>query len=385
MKDAAQNTNTEIRMRKLGPGMALAFTPEEVREIKESKGKRLGSLDIELTTFCNLKCIYCYCSAGPVKPVNELTTAEIKGIIDDGAKLEIKVLNLTGGEPLLHPGFFEIVEYARFKKIPSLINFTDGMLVDKKAAKRMYDLGLSMCVKLDSIVPAIEDELVQQKGALKKIMQGIKNLLAVGYGKPEMPMSINCVINRLNYKDVPNVFRWARERGITPFVARMHPHGRARENPDLILGVNEIKEIFYELSRIDRGYGFYWEPNTPWVENKACRRHYLGNFINHVGDVMPCSEAPPEFKLGNIRKQKLSEILASGNVLLYRDIETNLKGACSPENCKYSREKICYGCRVLAYDASGVDKTTKKWHGKTRKEAFFEGDPCCWQNPDAIV
>ncbi len=356
------NSNVGEKNRLLGPGMALAFTPEEIKAIKEER--KLGSIDFELTLKCNLMCRYCYASAH-FAASNELTTEEIIDVIDQAIELGIKLVNLTGGEPLLHEDYFKIAKYVRDKGL-AVIGFTDGVGLTVEKAKKMFDLQISPCVKLDSLITKIADYLCGVEGALKMTLEGIDNLISVGYTK-ELPMTINCVAGRMNIDDIPNVWRFARDRNITPFVARMHPHGRARENGDLFTTAAKLKELFQILEKIDREeYRLKgWNYDIPWACEKSCRRHYVGCFVNSMGTVLPCSEAPDGLALGNVRKNRLKDIINNHVVLKCRNIEKHLKGAC--RDCEYLDK--CYGCRVLAYDVTGD---------------FFESDPFCWHNPKAI-
>lgn len=356
------NSNTGQRSRLLGPGMALAFSPDEIKAIKE-EGK-LGSIDFELTLKCNLMCRYCYAGAHFEAP-NELTTEEILDVIEQAVELGIKLVNLTGGEPLLHKDYFKIAKYVRDKGL-AVIGFTDGVGLTRDIAKEMFELQISPCVKLDSLSPEIADFLCGVQGALRMTLEGIDNLIEVGYTK-ELPMTINCVAGRMNINDIPNVWRFARDKNITPFVARMHPHGRAKEDGGLLTTTAELQRLFKILEQIDREkYGLEgWNYDIPWVCEKACRRHYVGCFVNSTGTVFPCSEAPHSLALGNVRQQRLKDIVSNPIVLKCRNIDKHLKGAC--KDCKYLDK--CYGCRVLAYDVTGD---------------FFEADPFCWHNPKAI-
>ena len=64
----------------------------------------------EWTYACDLQCVHCLSSSGRRDP-RELTTAEMKGIVDQLAEMQVFYVNIGGGEPMLRPDFFEIVEY----------------------------------------------------------------------------------------------------------------------------------------------------------------------------------------------------------------------------------------------------------------------------------
>jgi radical SAM protein with 4Fe4S-binding SPASM domain len=388
----------------LFPGMA-GLTRDLVARMKQ-EGARLLSLDIMLTQKCNFRCSYCYAESGPEKK-NELLMKEVKVIVDEAVDLGVRIINLQGGEPLMwHPvdwkgvneeAFFHIAEYVRSSYIDAhkpldLVSFTDVALITKQKAKRLAGLGLALCCKLDSLDVDIQDKLLGVKGGAKKMMYGFQNLIETGYGKGDFPtISTNTVVTTLNYDGVKDVFRWSRRHGFRPFVIPVHVHGRAKDYSEVMLsgkeskstlGPKDIKELFEGLAKIDREeFGIFWEAQSPWVENKACSRHLGGMHIRADGIVLPCSEAPDYWALGDIRKQSLKEIASSQKVEKFRNIYSQLheNSKCSPKNCPLSAEGKCYGCRTRAYDDSAFDEKGKFDMLNLDPEAFFYADPACWR------
>ncbi len=64
----------------------------------------------EWTYACDLACVHCLSSSGRRDP-DELSTDEMKAIVDQLAEMQVFYVNIGGGEPMLRPDFFEIVEY----------------------------------------------------------------------------------------------------------------------------------------------------------------------------------------------------------------------------------------------------------------------------------
>lgn len=390
----------------LYPGMA-GLTRDIVERMK-SEGVELLSLDIMLTQKCNFRCSYCYAEGGPEKK-NELSMQEAKRIVDEAVGLGVRVLNMQGGEPLMwYPAdwkgeageaFFSIIGYMRERyskhNLPlDLVSFTDVALINRGKAKMLADSGVALCCKLDSLDLEIQDRLLGVKGGAKKMMEGFGYLIEAGYGRKDIsPLSTNTVVTALNYDGVTDVFRWSRQHGFRPFVIPVHVHGRAKEYSDIMLSSKatkstlspqDIKNLFEVLAKIDREeFGIFWEAKTPWVENKACSRHLGGMHIRSDGIVVPCSEAPDYWALGDIRKQSLKEIINSPKVQKFREIYIQLHedSRCSPKNCPLSAEGKCYGCRTRAYDDSAFDAVGNFDISRLDPEAFFSGDPACWRQP----
>ena len=89
----------------------------------------MREISIELTYDCDLRCIYCSSSAEHPSPIGELSFDEVKMILDEAKKCGAKIVSLSGGEPLLHPQFFDIIEYAKEKKYKILL-YTSGIIFD---------------------------------------------------------------------------------------------------------------------------------------------------------------------------------------------------------------------------------------------------------------
>ena len=336
------------------PGLSHAFTNEEI-EVARREG-RLLSLDIQLTSLCNFRCRYCY-AAPNERQKDELTLPEVFRVIDEARELGLRSLTLTGGEPTLDEKFFPAAEYAVRHGIDVLI-FTNASNVTRAVAERLFDLRVSPCVKLDSLSPKTQDYLAHREGSLASILRGLEHLVAVGYTSTFPVLAVNAVVCRANYREIPDLWRWARDQNITPSVSRLQLMGRATEDPSQGVSPKELKSLYAELARVDARFGKVWEPDVPWPAGKPCRRHHIGGFVTSQGNLQPCSGVP--VWAGNLRERSLRELLDTSQVFkVARNIREHLQGACG--NCRYNDR--CYGCRSIAYFSEG---------------RFTAADPTCW-------
>ena len=352
------STNADTTHRIQSPGLALVFSPEEIKEARK-EGKLL-SLDIELTKLCNFRCIYCYAAPGE-RQDHELTVEEICDVIDEAITLGLKTVTLTGGEPLLDEKYFTVAQHARERNLLVLL-FTNGSCITKEVANRLMELKVSPCVKLDSLSKATQDRMAGLSGAYQQIMAGIENFIAAGFTTKHPVLALNATACRENLKELPDLWFWARQRGISPSLTRLQLMGRAQNRSDLMLTPFELKDLFSSLSEIDKKFGFLWKPEIPWHNGKACRRHFIGGFVDSQGNVQPCSGIP--IYGGNIRETSLTEIVTTSDIFKKaRNITDELEGAC--RTCSHSAE--CYGCRSIAYFSGN---------------GFTGADPLCWHNED---
>src|SRR6202453_3143965 len=100
-----------------------------MQEMSE-RAQRLGvpfSAQLDLTYRCNERCVHCYLDHDDH---GEMTTAEIKSLLDQLADAGVFYLTISGGEILMRRDFFEILEYAR-KRTFSVKLKTNGILIRK--------------------------------------------------------------------------------------------------------------------------------------------------------------------------------------------------------------------------------------------------------------
>ncbi|MBK7644885.1 MAG: radical SAM protein [Planctomycetes bacterium] len=90
---------------------------------------------IEVGDGCNLECPVCYAASGP-KRMNWRTLPEIERMLDALVESEGEpdVVQISGGEPTLHPQFFEILEAARRRPIRHLMVNTNGLRIAQDEA-----------------------------------------------------------------------------------------------------------------------------------------------------------------------------------------------------------------------------------------------------------
>lgn len=339
----------------LNDQLGMEFTSEEIAECKKRDG--LLSVELELSHSCNLRCLYCYAESGePLE--NELSMGEICNSIDQACELGVKkIIVLGGGEPLLYPRIFDVLDYIREKKLVIDL-FTNGLCLNDDIASRLYERGIGIVLKMNSMVPEIQDYLAGKKGAFKSIQQGLKALEKAGYPSDDCHLGIETVICRQNYEELPDLWRWARKRNIIPYVEVMTMQGRATEHLDLEVGSGEVKSMFETLSNIDREeFGYDWQPHPPLAASQ-CARHEYSCTIAANGEVYPCPGVTVSG--GNIRVDRLSKIISETKVFTdLRNIRETIKGECAV--CKL--HEFCYGCRGHAYQITGD---------------YLAEDPLCW-------
>ena len=337
----------------------LEFTEEEIRVA--ASVDRLLSMEIEFSRACNFRCAYCYL-ADRTAGAGELSRAEIKDIILQAKELGARKIIILGGEPSIYPHLVEMLRYLGSLGL-EIEMFTNGTGVTEELAGVLAEEKVRVVVKMNSRDAAVQDRLAGKQGAFAIIGQALERLRQAGYPSEKLFLAASTVICRQNIEELPELWQWLRSQNIEPYFEILTPQANALENTWLDVEAAELRELFVQLSAVDRKrFGRVWEPQPPLVGNR-CMRHQVSCVVTANGDVMPCVGVT--IPLDNIRNQQLAAILKNSEVVRnlknYREM---IKGPCG--SCEMSSE--CYGCRGAAYQLTGD---------------YLASDPTCWRNSRA--
>ena len=161
--------------------------------MKDKYGREIDYLRISLTDRCNLRCIYCMEEGGNTffDEEEKLTKEEICTIVSACAKLGIKKIRLTGGEPLVRKDIVELIEgISRIEGIEGIYLTTNGILLEDKV-EILKKAGLKgVNISLDSLKSGMFNEITRL-GDLKKVLSAIDKCLELG-----IKVKINTVMIR---------------------------------------------------------------------------------------------------------------------------------------------------------------------------------------------
>lgn len=325
---------------------------------KLRKKPQLHSLFIEMTGMCNEHCRHCGSSCGDFEVKNLLSGDEIREVLDtvaedfDISKLQLAV---TGGEPLLRPDFFEIMEYAKNKGFRWGMT-SNGILITPEVASKLRKAGMgTISISLDGLEQS-HDWFRQVEGSYKKTVEGIKNLINEGGFKH---VQITSVIHKKNIDELPLMYETFRQIGVRSWrVINIEPIGRAKLMPELLLSSDEYKRMFdfiemmrYKDKNFEVTYGCSHylgvereRESRPWYF--LCNAGVYTASIMYNGDVGACLdiERRPETIQGNIRNRRFSDIW-NNEFMIFR---TDYRRCGECKNCK--EYKFCAGESYHTWD-----------------------------------
>ena len=149
---------------------------DRVRDRAFADGVPLA-VHFDLTYRCNERCVHCYLDHDDH---GEMTTVEVRDVLDQLAAAGTLFLTFSGGELLLRRDFFELLAYARQLRFDVKVK-TNAMLVGVKEAARIRELGVRQVqVSVYSHRPEVHDAITKVRGSLRRTVKAIRFLTAHG-------------------------------------------------------------------------------------------------------------------------------------------------------------------------------------------------------------
>jgi len=279
-----------------------------------------------VTERCNLRCRMCgdQWRADQQSSRQTLSLTEIEPIIQAAGRLRTMIISLTGGEPLLHPDIYAILDLIRAEGIAAHM-CSNGTLLNEERVERLARTSLkSISVSIDSSLPAVHDQLRGREGAFQATVAGIGLLRSA---MPELRININCTISKVNVKDIPEMVRLVKDLGcdkisFAPIHTNLQHKHKPKEHFDGMVfqadELAELQETVTEISVLAKKIGLrtsssrflqgiprsYVEPMR-W---HTCYAGYASCAISPWGDVSPCVDMDSRL---NVRALPLDEIWKS--------------------------------------------------------------------------
>ena len=348
------------------------------------------------TNSCNLKCKHCYQDAQLEPTADELTLDEKLRFVDTLANAGVKVPMLSGGEPLLHPDFFPILEKLASRKMHASAA-SNATMITPDFAKKLKDTGLGYIeISLDSIIPEKHDDFRGMKGTWGKTVEGIKNCLDAG-----IFTAISTVFTKNTLDEVDAMVDFAASLGVHRFIHfNFVPTGRGPNITDQDLSPEERETVLIKLFKkrrtaglevlstapqfgrvcLEQSLGKKLKPDYIYVETKTQKssQFYISSpthfsmlkdngkgdisldavkgcgagrqfcCIQPNGDVTPCMFIP-DYIVGNIRNEPFKVLwkkLGDEPCFMDREILDDECGSCQ---FRY----VCGGCRARAINYIG--------------------------------
>ncbi len=305
---------------------------------------RLGvpfSAQLDLTYRCNEKCVHCYLDHDDH---GEMTTVEIKHLLEEMAEAGVFILTLSGGEIFLRKDFFEILEHARALTFCIKLK-TNAVLIREAQAARLRDLGVeSIQVSIYSHRPEVHDAITKLPGSLRRSINAIRFLRAQG-----LKVVVANVLMTQNTQDYQGVRALAEEIDarytLDPTITPMMDGDRSIL--DLNAGESTLRQLFRDESLVGDADAFCAPPPAPTedsMDSLPCSAGHTACYVSPYGEFYPCVQFP--LSCGNVRQQRFIDIWRNSERLKeVRSIRLRDLSSCS--QCAHGSS--CSRCPGLAF------------------------------------
>lgn len=300
-------------------------------------------LQWHITHECNLHCRHCYqedyhC----VMPYAEM--AETLDKYDEYIRAEgfEGQINLTGGEPLLHPDFFKIAADIRGRGIRLGI-LTNGTMIDEDSAKALAGLKpVFVQVSLDGSLKV--HDAIRGEGNFNKALRGIDHLKYQG-----VKVLVSFTVMQGNYKEFKKVAAVCAAHKVD----KLWWDRVVTDDAAQYVTTAQFKEISQTAAALARRYPFISNSRAlQWIPEGSCGYECSAGkrllIILANGDMMACRRLP--FVIGNIREVPLLKPMLESN-----EIMKKLAAPIFPKDCAQCPHfyKCAGGARCVTYAQTG--------------------------------
>jgi AdoMet-dependent heme synthase len=299
------------------------------------------SVQLDLTYRCNERCIHCYLDHDDH---GEMTTAEIKDLLDQMADAGVFYLTISGGEILMRRDFFEILEHARLRTFCVKLK-TNAVLIREKEAARIRALGVeTVQISIYSHRAEVHDAITKMPGSLRKSIAAVRLLRQ--HGLNVILANVLMVQNAADYQGVRALAAELDARcTLDPTITPMMDGDRST----LKLNVDQeaLQGVFRDGALVGNVEEFCAPPRS--VDEEAldmlpCSAGHTACYVSPYGDVYPCVQFP--LPSGNVRRTRFVDIWRDSPQLKeVRSITLRDMPSCS--QCAHGA--TCTRCPGLAY------------------------------------
>jgi MoaA/NifB/PqqE/SkfB family radical SAM enzyme len=265
----------------------------------------------QVTNECNLACLHCIEESGPGKAFrDELNDAEVFGVLEQLMDGDVPYLSFSGGEPMLHGKFFEMIEYVCGRGGQLKIE-TNGHYLTHENCARLAQLEVkAVQVSLDGASRETFNRM-RVRGDFDCTIEGIKRLREAG-----VPVEINFSPTRFNMHEIGAAVDLANELGAYSFYTGKTMYtGNAVKTWKLLAPTDDQYSTFFATlhTKTDEYRGrmrVYFHEMGLLEELRYRLRHPAALLIVLPNGLVKLLNALP-FVCGDFRRQPLSEIWAN--------------------------------------------------------------------------
>jgi radical SAM protein with 4Fe4S-binding SPASM domain len=342
-------------------------------------------LKLMITNGCNLQCQHCWRDSRPRDKSFPVPANILKRLISEFVQLGVERIHLTGGEPLTHPDWYDLVKYSCAQPgVEEVCIQTNATLLTEIEVNALTSLkyeGLSIQVSLDGGTAQSHDQ-VRGSGSFEKTLRSLNILADAGLGKQT---TIAFTEMRHNFHELPGLFNLLHSIGISHLISgTLVSKGRAgltnALHTPLPSQYRSLLDYYHENSSFRGMYeamgnivAVEWYKGMLCSESKGCT-FIEKPYIMTNGVMYPCEMLPvDEFSVSGIYQRPVKDCMEE-----FLSIVTGLQkisrqrikyledcGDCSGKlHCGggcMGRAHACYGKFMAVEDRCALRKAVYTW------------------------
>ncbi len=334
----------------------------------------------EMTNACDWKSAPARASARAAREPLPVSTAEAFHLIDEVSRMHVPLLTLTGGDPLLRPDLFPVIEFAAARSVRTSLTLLPTAMLENSVISELKSCGLMrVAFWLYGSTAASHDGYWSMNGLHRRTMEIIGQC-----HEEQLPVQINTILSRRNFHDVEPMIELLTRLDVALWnVIFLVPPDR--DHADEMLDAAGHEQIFAKLYQASRRVHF----QIKTTEAQHYQRYLLQQraresrgklteedvitcapkgtsdgkgfvFVDYKGEVRPSRYLP--LSAGNVMDRSLSQLFCESPLFVSLRDSSKLKGKCA--RCPV--RNVCGGSRARAYAMTGD---------------LFAAEPCCSYEP----
>ncbi len=373
----AQNSVKEFITDLYHLGALKNVNPRTTRQFpKEWVTPYLESVLLDITSMCNMQCVHCYVSQYTRgNKGNDLTFPQVERLIKDLAKMNVRDIALTGGEPMLRNDIKDIIWCIIENNIRLGSFFTNGSQIDEHFVAFISGLPqfTRVYISLDGPTPKLHEVIRGKNEHGSKVIFDATIRAIRLFAEAGVRVTINTCLHNANLPHLVEMYNLLKNLGVTQWrIAVPKPIGRYTEHAELRPSWEKVL-FFYEklldihlsdVSITEVGFSAPLEVELEMLfrtemvsdvvkryrqDEVACFYHRNRCSIKANGDATPCGYFD-YIVAGNVKKQGIREIWLSEQLQATKKIKMSEVTGC--HDCEWV--EVCgTGCRAIAHRLTG--------------------------------
>lgn len=309
-------------------------------------------VQLEPTTFCNIKCALCPVSGEMKRAPGNMDFDLFKKLIDETGDYLFLILLWNWGEPFVNPSIYDIIAYARKKGIKVVSSTNGHVFAEEENAKKLVQSGIdTVIVAVDGITQKTYEKY-RKSGNLETVFKGIRNIAASKQALHSQTPLVNFrfIAMKHNEHEIPELKNLVRSLGADVLsIKTLNPHASDTyfENR---AAKKEIYNVFVPKSAHFQRFKYVHngKNRTYFRRDPPCKHLWNAPTIHWDGSVCPCTYDYNEmYAFGNLNKNSFKNIWFG---VSYRKMRRQFRS-------DWSKIQLCCNCSYTYEGGSCIDET----------------------------